>query len=226
MKQVLLLLFFLIKCFSLPEPSKVVEQLNQVRTDPISFVTVIKTKYSHLPGADEAIEFLTGTPKAESLRNSQGLRASAQSQANFLKSRSVIVNPLEGCDRSHITDRISDVGSWTQVGESFTYAAETEEEVVAKLIIDGNSSNKVNRRNVMANSFTHVGVGVSDSGRYRNMVVIHYAASFSCSPCPDVPAENSAYYCTKPAYTYNFAMNISTNLFMIILVLVSILCIF
>ena len=226
MKQILLLLFFLIGSLSLPNPNKVVEQLNQVRTDPISYVTVIKTKYSHYPGADEAIEFLTNTPKARALIDTQALQASAQLHANYLKGQSVIVNPHEGCNSNHIHDRITQVGSWSQVAESITYKAGSEEEIVAKLIIDSDSSNKINRRNVMSNSFTHVGVGVSNSGRYKNITVIHFAGEFSCSPCPLVPSENVEYHCTSPAYLYSAAVNISTNLLMIIIVLVGILYMF
>lgn len=59
-------------------------------------------------------------------------------------------------------DRASLAGTWSHVGENIMTNTGTEEEIVAKWIIDTISTNKINRRNIFENTYTSVGVGVSN----------------------------------------------------------------
>ncbi len=203
--KVLFLLFSvaLIGAYGYPDRSKIIDRINFARTSPQDMAVLITARYNTLAGAADAVVYLQNSPELTELATSQGVQAAAQLHANYLKARTVLTNPYSGCSGSHIENRINQVGTWTQLGENILTGESDEEKIVVTWIIDANSDNKINRRNIFENGFTSIGVGVSDGINSKNIVVVDFAGGFTCDdPCPNVPARDVDYECTSPAYTY------------------------
>jgi len=203
MKQVFFLISLLLTCSCLPDYNKIVDRINFARTDPQAFALLISARYNNLPDAAAAVQYLQTSPTLPALTVNQGVHAAAQLHANYLKTRTVLTIPYMGCTGSHIENRINQVGTLAQVGENIVTMIEDEEEIVVKWIIDADSFNKVNRRNIFEKGFDVIGVGVSDGPYSKNIVVVDFAGGFMCNdPCPNVPTQDVGYYCTANPYTY------------------------
>ena len=203
MKKVFLLFNLLTACLCLPDASKIVDRINYARTNPQDFATLISSRYSQLPGAEEAIEYLKAAPSLSSLTRAHGVNAYAQLQANYLRSQSLILNPYAGCSGATIQARATQVGTWTNLGENVATEVYDEELTVVTWVIDYDTDIKLNRRNILNSQFDSIGVGRSDGKASKNIVVVDFAGSFVCtSPCPNVPALDTDYGCTGKAYTY------------------------
>lgn len=203
MKALLIVFSLLVACNCLPDIGQIVDRINYARTNPQDFASIIEARYSTLTGATDAINYLMSAPEISALSVSQGVQASAQLQANYLRQQSFLINPYVGCSGSRVQDRLSQVGTWTQVGENIMTLYDEEEEIVVRWVIDGLSDSKTNRRNIRENGFTSVGVGVSDGRSSSNIVVADFAGGFTCnSPCPNVPTQDVDYSCTANPYTY------------------------
>jgi len=202
-KVIFLLVSVLVGVFAYPDRNKIIDRINFARTSPQDFAVLITARYNTLPGAADAVVYLQNSPELSALTVSQGVQAAAQLHANYLKATTVLTNPYVGCSGRHIEKRINQVGTWTQLGENILTMESDEEKIVVTWIIDLNSDNKINRRNIFENGFTSIGVGVSDGINSKNIVVVDFAGGFTCEdPCPNVPARDVDYDCTDPAFTY------------------------
>ena len=202
-KIIFLLVSVMVGVMAYPDRTKITDRINFARTSPQDFATLITARYNTLPGAAEAVVYLQNSPQLSALTVSQGVQAAAQLHANYLKARTVLTNPYAGCSGSHVENRINQVGTWTQLGENIMTMESDEEKIVVNWIIDINSDNKINRRNIFENGFTSIGVGVSDGINSKNIVVVDFAGGFTCEdPCANVPARDVDYDCSLPAFTY------------------------
>jgi len=203
MKQTFFLISLFVVSLGLPDYNKIVDRINYARTDPQAFALLIVARYNNLPEAAAAVQYLQTSPTLPALIINQGIQAAAQLHANYLKTQTVLTIPYIGCSGNHLENRINDVGTWSQLGENVATMMLDEEEIVVKWIIDINSFNKVNRRNIFEKGFEYIGVGVSDGLNSKNIVVVDFAGGFVCTdPCPNIPTQNVDYRCSPNPYTY------------------------
>jgi len=174
---------------------EVVNEMNVARTDPTSVIPHLQ-KYEALfrgrilyipkqtpfltvegfPAVDEAIEALRKSPKAQSLKVSEGLVKVAKSQLADLLEKPDLGHT--GKDGSNLSRRLDKVGIVGKAGENLTFTPLTPREVAINMIVDDGVKSRHHRDNVLNPLFRLVGVACEKYKNRRYICVIVFANKF------------------------------------------------
>ena len=174
---------------------EVVNELNVARTSPTSIIPHLQ-KYESLfrgrilyipkqtpfltvegfPAVDEAIDVLRKSPKAQSLKLSDGLVKVAKTQLADLLEKPELGHT--GKDGSNLSRRLDRIGVPGKAGENITFTPLTPKEVALNMIVDDGVKNRHHRDNVLNPLFRLVGVACGKHKNRRYICVIIFADKF------------------------------------------------
>lgn len=213
----------------IPTMQEIVDKINEVRQDPPSFAAVLQKNYTNFyrwrwtVGNDtfitqegilavwEAMAALTAASAVPNVSLARGLDASAQMYTNSMKNISFISEPYNVCSRT-LSERVSEVGNFTSIGESIVGNVYLAENIVAALLIGDGDFYRRARSDILDAKYTHVGIGRSNTTVYNFTTRILWAEGFNCdTSCPRVPTETAYYDCQQPTpYTFGSAGMLDT----------------
>lgn len=177
---------------------EVIMEINLLRSDPAGYARKYLEpfrKYYHgkllrLPGRnpiatkegvaalEECILELENSSPTPVLSPCKGLALAARDLAQDQGSTETTGHT--GNDGSDMSTRIERYGRWDgYVAENISYGFNEARHIVIALLIDDNVPSRGHRKNLLDNSFNHVGVTIGPHRRYRAMCVMDFASVYN-----------------------------------------------
>jgi uncharacterized protein YkwD len=177
---------------------EVLMEINLMRSDPAGYArTYLEPfrKYYHgkllrLPGRnpiatkegiaalEECILELVNTTPTPVLSPCKGLTMAARDLAQDQGSTETTGHT--GNDGSSMSTRIERYGRWDgSVAENISYGFNEARHIVIALLIDDNVPSRGHRKNLLDNTFNHVGITIGPHRRYRAMCVMDFATVYT-----------------------------------------------
>lgn len=179
----------------------VVLEMNKVRTDPKKYaemyvkpqlqyyngnhysvpgqITVIMTEGAS--AVRECIDELSKAKGADPLKPEKGLYLAARDHAYDLAKTGNTGH--DGSDGSMPADRIRRYcergKGMSAAAENISYGKTTGRDIVLQFIIDDGVSSRGHRKNIMNDTYTHVGVSTGTHNEYKTSCVVDYAVNYT-----------------------------------------------
>ena len=183
------------------ERSRVIEEMNFVRTKPHEYAARLEKVASqfkgtnrHLDGSNVVIKTKEGAKAvlecAKELRNMttplpklslnmpKGMTEAARDHVDDTGPKSIIGHI--GSDNSTPVLRLERYGTWIgKCGENISYGWDDPEMIVMQLMIDDDVPDRGHRRTILDGAFRVCGVAIGGHKKYGKMCVITYAADYT-----------------------------------------------
>ena len=178
---------------------QVLRELNHARTDPASFVPVLRDRLRYfdgrvlrLPGqvplqtregasaVKEAIADLSKRPKLRPVVADEALTKAARDHVRDQGKKGLVDH--KGTDGSMPSDRMARYGFHAaQVAENISYGPNDGKDVIADLLVDDGVKGRGHRNSLLNPSFTRAGIACGPHARFGTMCVIDLGSD----PFPD-----------------------------------------
>jgi uncharacterized protein YkwD len=182
--------------FLSPFESRVVEEINRVRTQPSAYAEhlerlrvyyrgqevhrpgeAILITQEGLPALEEAIDFLRTADPVAALTASRGLSKSAADHARD-QAESGLLGHL-GTDGSQPWERMNRNGDWAgTAAENISYGHNDARGVVIQLLVDDGVPDRGHRLNIFNPDYRFIGVACGPHPAFRMMCVMDFAADY------------------------------------------------
>jgi len=180
-----------------PLETGIFEQLNRLRTNPASYIPVLRQelRYYHgnvveIPGrpdlitsegvrpVDEAIRFLESNHSLEGhLTLSKGLSRAAAGHVSDSGRLGLVGHT--GSYGSTFGARLSRYGTWSgEIGEEIGYGPSTAQDVISGLLIDDGVADRGHRKSLLDPAWRYVGIACGPHALYGMMCVIDFAVDY------------------------------------------------
>jgi uncharacterized protein YkwD len=177
---------------------EVIMEINLLRSDPAGYArTYLEPfrkqyhgKLLRIPGRnpiatkegiaalEECILELENSSPTSTLSPCKGLTLAARDLAQDQGSTETTGHT--GNDGSSMSTRIERYGRWDgYVAENISYGFNEARHIVIALLIDDNVPSRGHRKNLLDNTFNHVGVTIGPHHRYRAMCVMDFASVYT-----------------------------------------------
>jgi uncharacterized protein YkwD len=177
---------------------EVIMEINLLRSDPAGYARTylepFRKQYHgnllRLPGRnpiatkegiaalEECILELENSSPTTALSPCKGLTFAARDLAQDQGSTETTGHT--GNDGSSMSTRIERYGRWDgYVAENISYGFNEARHIVIALLIDDNVPSRGHRKNLLDNTFNHVGVTIGPHHRYRAMCVMDFATEYT-----------------------------------------------
>jgi uncharacterized protein YkwD len=181
------------------DTTQLLTEINNARTDPSGYANTIEQKYMNfrrfkwlmdnntyqtsegINAVRDTITWLRSAPAVGALTLETGITVMAQVHANsFTGNATSETTPYVGCRSENVGQRLDMVGGWTSVGENIVGRVPVAEHVVPMMLVSDGDNNRQMRLNMMSSNFTQVGFGQQNTTDVNDMLVVNFAAGFSC----------------------------------------------
>ena len=180
-----------------PLESGILADLNQLRTDPASYVPILQQrrrqyrgKLLERPGEPDLLTEEGVRPLDEAIRALRSLHADIGRVAlSAGLSRAAMEHVRDtgelglvghaGADGSAFEKRIEHAGTWSgEIGEVISYGARDARDVILGLLVDDGVADRGHRTSVVNPRWRFVGIACGIHARYGIMCVIDFASNF------------------------------------------------